>query len=182
MADVLFGDYNPSGHLSITIPRHVGQLPAYYNYKPSVLNLPLVDMSSEPLFPFGHGLSYTAFSYSNLLISAEPPATRIGTDSKVRIRLDVRNSGDRKGEEVVQLYLTDVVASVTTPVKSLKGFLKIFLDPGETKTLDFILTPYDLSLINRDLHRVVEPGVFEVEVGRSSQDIRLRDRFQVLDR
>ena len=188
VADVLFGDYNPSGRLPITIPRHVGQLPVYYNYKPSKLGISwatgtkwsYVDMSSDPLFEFGYGLSYTKFKYSNLRIMPKPPAKRIGTAAEVHISVDVKNVGARKGDEVVQLYINDVISSVTTPVKELKGFEKITLNPGQQKKVEFTLTPYQLSLLNRHMKRVVEPGTFEVMVGSSSKDIRLRGSFEVV--
>jgi beta-glucosidase len=184
VADVLFGDYNPSGRLPITVPRHVGQLPVYYNYKPSKADWlkngwgrRYVDMSPLPLWEFGYGLSYTTFEYSNLRI--EEPKTGLAGD--VHISADVRNSGERGGAEVVQLYMRDVVSSVTTPVKQLKGFAKVALNPGEKKTVHFTLTPEDLSLLDRQFQRVVEPGTFKVMIGHSSADIRLTGSFEVVD-
>lgn len=180
VAGVLFGDCNPSGRLSITIPRHVGQLPAYYNYKPSKLlaiRRGYVDLSAEPLYEFGYGLSYTEFEYGNLQIS--PRET--GTQGEITISLEVKNSGQRQGEEVVQLYLADLISTVTRPVKELKGFEKISLEPGEKKTVMFTLTPEHLSMINRNLERVVEPGAFEVQIGSSSKDIRLKGSFTIRD-
>lgn len=183
VAEVLFGDHNPSGHLSMTIPRHVGQYPFYYNQKPTraywrdgrLQYRNYVDLNGGPLYPFGHGLSYTTFEYSNLRIE---PAS-IGPAGNVRVSVDVKNAGTRPGDEVVQLYLNDVVSSVTRPFEELKGFRKIALRPGETKTVEFKLGFDELSMLNLDLHPVVEPGEFRVMVGRSSQDIRVNGSFRV---
>ncbi|HID30944.1 MAG TPA: glycosyl hydrolase, partial [Desulfobacterales bacterium] len=182
IADVIFGDYNPGGKLPVTFPRTVGQVPIYYNHKstgrppsPDKWTSKYLDIPFTPLFPFGHGLSYTRFEYSNLQISRK----KIGPDGQVEISVDVRNIGDRKGDEVVQLYLRDVVASVTRPVKELKGFKRITLEPGEKRTVKFTVTWEQLSFINRDMKRVVEPGTFEVMVGRSSEDIQLTGSFEV---
>jgi beta-glucosidase len=120
-------------------------------------------------------LSYTEFEYSNLQITPK----KTSTDGDVKVSVDVKNVGDRKGDEVVQLYLNDVVSSVTTPIKELKGFKRVALEPGEKQTVEFILTPDQLSLINQDMKRVVEPGIFEVMIGSSSEDIRLKGRFEV---
>jgi beta-glucosidase len=182
VAEVLFGDYNPSGRLTITVPRSVGQLPAYYNYKPSKeywigqgWGRRYVDMPATPLYDFGYGLSYTKFDYSNLRIS--PKTT--GTQGEVTVMADVRNSGDRAGEEVAQLYIRDEVASVSRPVKELRGFEKVALKPGETKTVEFLLTRDDLTMLDRSLKPVVEPGMFRVMVGHSSGDIRLTGEFEI---
>jgi beta-glucosidase len=178
IADVIFGDYNPSGRLPITIPRNVGQLPSYYNYKyskASEIDGAYVDMSATPLFEFGFGLSYTSFTYDNLVITPQ----QIGSEGDVHISLDVTNTGDRAGSEVVQLYINDVISSVTTPVKELKGFEKVTLNPGEKGRVEFMLTPEHLSLLDQNLKRIVEPGMFEVMVGSSSKDIRLKGEFEV---
>jgi len=183
VADVLFGDHNPGGHLPITFPRHSGQLPVYYNYLPSKDywlengwgGPRYVDMSATPLYEFGYGLSYTSFEYSNLQIT--PLET--GPAGNVSVSLDVRNKGKREGDEVVQLYIDDVISSLSTPVKELKGFEKISLAPGEQKTIKFLLGPEHLSFLDRNLEPVVEPGKFEVMVGSSSGDIRLEGEFQV---
>ena len=182
VADVLFGDHNPEGRLPITFPRHAGQLPVYYDFKPSKeywltegWGRPYADMDPQPLYPFGYGLSYTNFEYSDLRIKEQ----KIGPDGTVHIGVSVRNAGQRKGAEVVQLYLRDVVSSVTTPVKRLRGFRKVILAPGEKTDVEFALGPDDLSLLNRHLARVVEPGDFEVMIGASSRDIRLRGKFEV---
>jgi len=179
IADVIFGDYNPAGKLPVTFPRTVGQVPIYYNHKktgrpPSAekWSSKYIDAPFTPLFPFGHGLSYTKFGYSDLKIEQK---SSIG----VKITLQVENIGDREGDEVVQLYLHDAVASVTRPVKELKGFKRIALKPGEKRTVDFTLTSEQLSFLDRDLKRVVEPGIFEVMVGKSSEDIQLSGSFEV---
>jgi len=180
IADVLFGDVNPSGKLPVTFPRHVGQMPFYYNYKPAKFNRhwrAYVTYPLTPLWEFGYGLSYTEFEYSNLQIS---PIT-IDPDDNVNIRLDVKNTGDLAGKEVVQLYIDDVISSVVTPIIELKGLEKISLEPGEQKTISFQLTPYDLSMLNMSMERVVEPGNFEVMIGRSCKDIRLKGSFEVVE-
>jgi beta-glucosidase len=182
VAEVLFGDHNPGGKLPVTVPRHAGQLPVYYNAKKSKAywieqgwGKPYADLDPTPLFPFGHGLSYTSFEYSGLAISA----ATVRPEDPITVRADVRNSGSRAGEEVVQLYIEDVIATVATPARSLKGFAKVRLEPGETTTVTFRLTPDDLSLFDRDLARVVEPGEFRVMIGGSSRDIRLKGAFTV---
>lgn len=182
VADVLFGDYNPSGKLPITVPRHVGQLPVYYDYGPSKAywiergwGRRYADMSAAPLYPFGYGLSYTRFEYSGLRVE---PKT-LGSDGQVQVTVNVRNTGPREGQEVVQLYLSDLVSSVTRPVKQLRGFEKISLKPGETRSVRFRLGPEDLALLDQELRRVVEPGTFRVLVGSSSADIHLSEDFEV---
>jgi beta-glucosidase len=180
IADVLFGDYNPSGKLPITFPRHVGQMPFYYNYKPAKINRhwrAYVTYPLTPLWEFGHGLSYTEFEYSNLSISPEVVAPQ----GNVNIHLDVKNVGDLSGKEVVQLYIDDVISSVVTPIIELKGFEKVSLEPGEQKTMSLQLTPYDLSLLNMAMERVVEPGKFDVMIGSSCKDIRLKGSFEVVE-
>ena len=178
IADVLFGDYNPSGRLPITIPRNVGQLPCYYNYKYSksiAIDRAYVDVSAKPLFEFGFGLSYTSFTYDNLVIAP----LQIGAEGDILISLDVTNTGNLAGSEVVQLYINDVISSVTTPVKELKGFEKVKLNPGEKEKVVFTLKPEDISLLDQNLTRIVEPGTFLVMVGSSSNDIRLKGEFEV---
>jgi beta-glucosidase len=185
VAEVLFGDTNPSGRLSVTVPRHAGQLPVYYNAKKSKpywvkqgWGRAYVDLEPTPLYPFGFGLSYTRFDYSELKLSAR----EILPSHNVEVSVNVKNSGDRAGAEVVQLYLEDVISSVATPVKQLRGFAKVALQPGETRTCAFTLRPDDLALYDQDLRRVVEPGQFRVMVGASSEDIRLKTDFQVTAR
>jgi beta-glucosidase len=182
LAEVLFGDINPSGRLSVTVPRHVGQLPVYYNAKKSKRywvesgwGHPYVDLDPTPLYPFGFGLSYTKFEYSDLTMSAR----EIAPADSIEIRVNVKNVGTRAGAEVVQLYLEDVISSVSTPAQELRGFAKISLAPGETKNCTFKLTPDDLALFNANLERVVEPGQFRVMIGSSSADIKLRGEFLV---
>lgn len=166
IADVLLGNTNPSGRLPMTFPRSVGQLPLYYDHKPTSTHR-YVDEASTPLFPFGLGLSYTTFVYSNLQTSPTGVAATI------------TNTGNREGTEVVQLYLRDEVSSVTTAERALKGFQRITLKPGESGTVHFPIGFDQLSLWNREMKRVVEPGVFDVMVGSSSQDIRLKGTITV---
>ena len=182
VADIIFGDCNPSGKLPITVPRHVGQLPVYYNYMPDKeewikhgWGKAYADMPAAPLWEFGFGLSYTKFEYSNLQIN--PGVT--GDYGEVSVKATVRNTGDRKGSEVVQLYIRDLIASVTVPVKELKGFEKIMLEPGEQKIVEFRLNHDDLAFYNKSMDLVVEPGTFAVMVGSSSEDIRLKGNFEV---
>jgi beta-glucosidase len=182
VAEILFGDVNPSGKLSVTVPRHAGQLPVYYNYKKSKQmwlkrgwGHAYVDMEPTPLYPFGFGLGYSSFEYSGLRLSARAITPAEGLE----VQVQVKNTGDRPGKETVQLYLEDVISSVATPVKQLRGFVKLAIDPGATKTCTFRLTADDLALYDKNLRRVVEPGQFRVMVGSSSEDIRLTDQFEV---
>lgn len=163
VADVLFGDYNPAGKLAVSIPRSVGQLPIYYNHKPTARRGYLYT-SKEPLFPFGFGLSYTTFEYSDLKVS---PA-QIGPQGQAEVSVTVKNTGSRAGDEIVQLYLRDVVSSVTRPVLELKDFKRVPLAPGESKTVSFTITPDKLAFWDLNMQRVVEPGAFEVMVGPNS--------------
>ncbi|MBC7327267.1 glycoside hydrolase family 3 C-terminal domain-containing protein [bacterium] len=173
IAETLFGDNNPGGKLPITWPRYVGQLPLYYNFKPTGRGYDYVDMPGSPLFPFGHGLSYTKFEYSNLKINANE------NTGNVEISFEIKNTGDRTGDEVAQLYIHDVIASVARPVKELKRFKRVTLAPGESTTIKFSLTPDDLAFYDINMQKVVEPGDFEVMVGSSSADIRLSGKFNV---
>ncbi len=177
IADVLFGDYNPCGRLPITVPYHVGQLPVYYNHMPSKTGKKYINMTGKPLYEFGYGLSYTNYEYSNLQIS--PMA--IKSAGEVTVTVDVENVGKRAGKEVVQLYINDALSSVSTPVKELKGFEKVTLKAGEKKRVAFKLTSEDIRLLDRNMEWKVEPGAFEVMVGRSSQDIRLKGKFEVIE-
>ena len=163
IAEVLFGDVNPGGKLPVTFPRHSGQLPVYYNRRPTSFRNHL-DLTREPLWAFGHGLSYTTFQLDELRVAS--PAIGPGGTTQVSVR--VRNSGARAGDEVVQLYIRDQVSSVTRPVKELRGFARVTLQPGESKTVTFHLGPDELSLIDRRMQRVVEPGRFDVMLGTSS--------------
>src|SRR5688572_23744244 len=170
VADVLFGDANPAGRLPVTFPMAEGQLPLSYNHKPTGRGDDYLDLSGQPLFPFGFGLSYATFGYSDLRIA---PA-EIGPDARAEVRLRVRNTGTRPGGEVVQLYLRDVLASVARPVLMLAGFQRIHLGPGEEREVSFALGPEQLRMLDADMRWVVEPGTFRVLVGGSSRDIRLR--------
>ena len=175
VADVLFGDVSPSGRLPITFPMSEGQLPLSYDHKPTGRGDDYRDLTGQPLFPFGHGLSYTTFSYSDLrldLIDASASEA-----ARVRVRAHVANTGTRLGSEVVQLYVRDVLTSVAQPLIALKGFTRITLVPGASREVEFVLTHEELKLLNADMHWVVEPGVFRVMVGASSKDIRLRGEF-----
>ncbi|MDZ7335540.1 MAG: glycoside hydrolase family 3 C-terminal domain-containing protein [candidate division KSB1 bacterium] len=175
IADVLFGDYNPGGKLPITFPQYVGQVPLYYNHKPTGRGYDYVDLSGKPLFPFGFGLSYTEFEYSNLQI--DPPKMR--SDGQVKISFDIKNVGTMAGDEVAQLYIHDPVASVARPVKELRGFQRVHLNPGENITITFQLTKDDISLWDANMKWVLEPGQFDVQIGSSSEDIRLQGSFEV---
>ncbi len=165
VADVLFGEVNPGGKLPISIPRSAGHIPCYYNYKPSARRGYLGD-DIAPLFPFGYGLSYTTFGFSDLRV--ENPA--IGMDEATNVSIDVKNTGTRAGDEVVQLYIRDLVSSVTRPVKELKGFKRIHLEPGQSTTVTFPLGPEHLSFTDIEKRNVVEPGEFEIMVGNSSRN------------
>jgi beta-glucosidase len=173
VADVLFGDVNPGGKLPITFPRSVGQIPAYYYHKPSAWRGYLFT-SPEPLFPFGHGLSYTTFNYSGLRLSAaRVSAARMSAGETVTLSVDVSSTGARAGDEVVQFYIHDVLSGrVTRPVKLLKGFRRITLQPGETRTVTFPVGRAELEYLGEDMRPVVEPGEFELLVGGSSVDLR----------
>lgn len=166
VADVLFGDYNPGGRLPITVPRSVGQLPDYYYQKPSAKR-GFVDADITPLFPFGWGLSYTSFKYGNLHIAPDT----IGPEGMTTVTVDITNSGKVSGSEVAQLYIRDEVSSVTRPIKELRGFHRVVLDPGKTETVTFTLGPDELSFLNRDMHKVVEPGTFDIMVGGNSVEL-----------
>ena len=160
LADVLFGDYNPAGRLPITFPKSVGQLPIYYNQKPSAIHR-YVSESQDPLYSFGYGLSYTTFKYSNLELST----SEIKPSESLTVSVDITNTGTRDGEEVAQLYIQDVYSSVTTPRMTLKGFERIFLSKGETKTITFTLGPDELGIWDKNMKFTVEPGDIKVMVG-----------------
>lgn len=175
VAAVLRGEANPAGRLPITFPRSVGQLPLVYNHKPTGRVDDYMDMTGEPLFLFGFGLSYTAFEYSDLRME---PAV-ISQDGKAVVSFRVKNIGGRAGDEVAQLYIHDALASVSRPVLELKGFARVSLAPGESKTISFELGPSELALLDKDLREVVEPGEFQIYLGASSRDIRLRGILKV---
>jgi beta-glucosidase len=164
-ADLIFGDVNPSGRLPISFPRHVGQLPLHYDYEPSGRNYDYYDMPFTPLYRFGHGLSYTTFKYSNLktTVSAQDITA-------VTVSVDLENTGNRDGAEVAQLYLTNMLTPVITPVIELKGMQRVELKKGEKKTISFQLTPYQLSLLDADMHRIVTAGKYRVHIGGVSPE------------
>lgn len=176
IADVIFGDYNPAGRLPVSFPVEVGQIPVYYNRKPSAFNEYLT-VDSKPLFPFGYGLSYTTFEYSDLTIKPE----KVFPGGYVDISFKIKNTGKVAGEEVVQLYIHDEWASVERPVKELKGFKRIFLEPNEEKGITFRLFTDQLAFYDEAMRFVVEAGTFEVMVGASSEDIRLTGKFEVTE-
>ena len=167
MADILFGDVNPGGKLPVTVARDAGQVPIFYNRKPSARR-GYVFEDVSPLYPFGYGLSYTRFEFGKPRLSS----SRIGVGGDVTVEVDVRNSGARAGDEVVQLYVRDRVASVTRPIKELKGFERVTLAPGETKTVRIALGPQAFSLWNLDMEEVVEPGLFDIMVGPDSENLQ----------
>lgn len=182
IADILFGDCNPGGKLTVTFPRHAGHLPVYYNHKPSKTywleegwGNSYVDINSQPLYSFGHGLSYTSFAYANLMITPE----KMVKNQKALISMDVTNTGKMEGQEVVQLYIRDKISTVVRPVMELKGFSKVTLQPGETKNVEFILGFEELKLLNREMEWDVEPGEFEIMIGSASDDIRLKGIMEV---
>lgn len=178
IADVLFGDVNPSGKLPVTFPQNVGQVPLYYNYKNTGRPLTgkwfekfrsnYLDVSNDPLYPFGFGLSYTSFSYGDIKLSS----SSFKAGGSITASVTVTNSGSRAGKEVVQLYLQDLVGSVTRPVKELKGFQKIALKPGESKAVSFKISEEDLKFYNSDLKYIAEPGDFKVFIGTNSRDVK----------
>jgi beta-glucosidase len=175
VADLIFGDYNPAGRLPITFPVWEGQLPLTYNHKPTGRGDDYLDLTGQPLFPFGFGLSYTNFEYSGLRM--EPAA--IGADDTISVHFNLRNSGARAGDEVVQLYVRDLLTSVARPLMELKGFARVRLAPGEEREMVFQLSREQLQLLDSDMNRVVEPGRFRLMLGGSSKDIRLRGEFSV---
>ncbi|WP_236059650.1 glycoside hydrolase family 3 N-terminal domain-containing protein [Chitinophaga rhizophila] len=174
VADVLFGDYNPAGRLPISIPKSVGQLPVYYNYKHASRH-DYVEMDAKPLYSFGHGLSYAKFDYQDLKTNVQAS----GNNLKVSISFKLKNTSKVAGDEVAQLYIRDDAGTVVTAVKQLKKFQRIHLAPGEEQQVTFELLPDDLRLLNIDMKWVVEPGTFSVMVGASSEDIRLNGSFEV---
>jgi beta-glucosidase len=180
VADILFGDYNPGGKLPISFPRDTGQLPVYYGLKPtggkSQFWGEYVDSCTGPLFEFGFGLSYTKYLYRNLRITPH----RIPRTGKVKILADILNTGKKDGAEVVQLYITDVVASITRPIKELKSFRRVDIKAGETTKVEFEIQGGELAFYNKSMKPTVEPGVFKVMIGASSRDIRLEGYFEVM--
>jgi beta-glucosidase len=170
-ADVLFGDYNPAGRLPVTFPQHVGQMPNYYNFKTSGRRYEYSDLEFYPLYRFGYGLSYTQFEYSGL-------SAQVNANGNISVKAKVTNTGKIAGDEVAQLYVTDMYASVKTRVMELKDFARVSLNPGETKEVSFTLTPYDISVLNDKMDRVVEPGDFKILVGGKSPSYKANDRIK----
>jgi beta-glucosidase len=186
IANVLFGDYNPSAKLPISFPRSEGQIPIYYNYlstgRPAendsdrFYRSAYIDLSIYPKYAFGYGLSYTQFKYANLKLSK----TQMSSSQTIDVSFELSNVGKYDGEEVSQLYIRDDVASLTRPVKELKDFRKVYLKAGETKTIHFMINKNKLSFYNRQLQRIAEPGTFEVMIGAASDDIKLHQSFELL--
>jgi beta-glucosidase len=186
MADVLFGDYNPSGKLPISFPRSEGQIPVYYNYKstgrPSSNDLGInyrsgyIDMPNSPRYAFGYGLSYTQFALTDLKLDK----TKLTANDKLNVSCILKNTGNYAGEEVVQLYLRDEFASVTRPVKELKGFEKVYLKAGESKTISFVINKETLSFYNQKMNWTTEPGTFQLMIGNSSDHILLNSKFELV--
>jgi beta-glucosidase len=169
-ADIIFGDVNPSGKLTITVPKSVGQLPMYYNHKPTAQFHDYLSQDIQPLFHFGFGLSYTSFDFSNLRLEK----STIRAHESTHVLIDVKNTGNCTGEEVVQMYIRDLISSVTRPVKELRGFQKISLKPGESKTVSLPIIPEHLSFTAIDMNYSVEPGDFQIMIGNSSRDEDLK--------
>jgi beta-glucosidase len=180
IADVLFGDVNPSGKLSTTWPQNVGQIPLYYNHKNTGRPLPegawfqkfrsnYLDVSNDPVYPFGFGLSYTDFSYSDLTLNS----TSLKGNQTLTASVTLTNTGTKDGKEVVQLYIRQLVGSITRPVKELKGFQKVFLKAGESKEVSFPITPADFKFYNSDLKYDWEAGDFVIMVGGNSRDVKV---------
>jgi beta-glucosidase len=186
IADVLFGDYNPSAKLPISFPRTEGQIPIYYSHfntgRPALNDSDRFyrsaynDLSIYPQYEFGYGLSYTSFNYSGLKLSAN----KMNNSGKITVSCSITNSGKAAGEEVVQLYLRDRVAQPVRPVKELKDFKKIMLQPGETRVVQFIIDKEKLSFYNEKLQWITQPGQFDLMIGSSSSDIRLKDVFELI--
>jgi len=175
VADILFGNYNPAGRLPITFPQHEGQLPLVYNHKPTGRGDDYNNLPGQPLFPFGFGLSYTTFEYSDFRFSKN----NIDKSDSVQVFVTIKNTGSRDGDEVVQLYTRDMLASVARPVMELKGFQRVHIKAGEAKTISFLINPDMLSLLDVNLKRIVEPGAFKIMIGASSTDIRAMSTLTV---
>jgi beta-glucosidase len=178
IAEILFGEANPMGKLTVSFPSAVGQQPVYYQQIPGWHGNKHNNYTSKPLFAFGYGLSYTTYTYDRLELSRH----EIRRSESVEVTVNVKNSGGRAGTEIVQLYLNDVFSTLSTPEKTLKAYERVHLERGQTETVRFLIKPEDLSFIGRDGRPVIEPGEFEVMVGSSSRDEDLlRARFTLLD-
>ena len=180
ISDIIFGDYNPGGKLTISFPVNVGQIPVYYSHKSSGgrshWHGEYVESPTKPLFPFGYGLSYTNFEYSDLKISP----SKIENADEIIIEFTIKNSGEVSGDEVVQLYTHDIVSTITRPVKELKGFKRVNLDPGEEKKVTFTLSIDQFAFYDANMKLIIEPGIFEVMIGSSSEDLRLNGKFEII--
>lgn len=175
VAEVLFGDYSPAGRLPITFPVHEAQLPLYYNHKPTGRGDDYMNLTGKPLFPFGYGLSYSSFVYSDLKFDT----LEMNSEETATLRFSISNTGNYDGDEVVQLYIKDLYGSVVRPVIELKGFQRIHLKKGETKEIEFEITPDLLSMLDENMNRIVEPGAFRIMIGAASNDIKLREILTV---
>ena len=185
IAETLFGEYNPGGKLTVTFPKSVGQIPLNFPFKPgSQAGQP----SSGPngsgntrvlgaLYPFGYGLSYTSFEYSNIIVHQKSKQSQ----GEIKVSCVIKNTGSVAGDEVVQLYIKDKVSSVTTYESQLRGFERIHLKPGESKKVNFTLEPDDLAILDKNMNFTVEPGAFEINIGASSVDIRLKEEFEIIN-
>jgi beta-glucosidase len=173
VADVLFGDYNPGGKLAVSVPKHVGQLPIYYYRK--YPGKKYVEMDGEPIYPFGFGLSYTTFAQSDMSVKPK----QIAKGGRAEVSVNVTNTGKVAGDQVVQLYIRDQLASVVRPPRELKGFKRIHLAPGQTKRVAFQVGTAELCFVNAKVQWVVEPGDFEVMIGHGSSDIALKGKLTV---
>ncbi|HRP07721.1 MAG TPA: glycoside hydrolase family 3 C-terminal domain-containing protein, partial [Gemmatimonadales bacterium] len=178
LADIIFGAQDPGGRLPVTFPLDEGQLPLYYNHKPTGRGDDYLDLAGRPLFPFGFGKSYTSFEYSGMTLSTDT----IGIGESVSVSFQVRNTGMRRGVAVPQLYLRDRLASIAQPVMMLRKSARMELEPGEERVVEWILSPEDLSLLDIGMERVVEPGSFRIMVGESSRDIRTAGDLHVAER
>jgi beta-glucosidase len=175
VAAVLMGDANPAGRLPITFPVHESQLPLVYNHKPTGRGDDYNNLSGLPLYPFGFGLSYTTFEYSNMQFERN----NIASNQSVKVNCTITNTGDRDGDEVVQLYIRDLLSTISRPVMELKGFERIQLKKGKSKQVTFTITPEMLAMLNAAMQKVIEPGNFSIMIGASSRDIKLRDILTV---
>ena len=176
VADVLFGDFNPAGRLPITFPIHESQLPLFYNHKPTGRGNDYNNLTGEPLFPFGYGLSYTSFEYKGLSFNKKV----FSGNESIEVSCTVKNTGEYEGDEIVQLYIRDVLASVSRPLLELKDFTRISLKPGEEKKVIFKLEAEKFEMLDKDLNRVIEPGDFRIMIGSSSKDIKLMDFIHLI--
>ena len=176
VAETLFGDYNPGGRLPITYPVHESQLPLVYNHKPTGRGDDYNNLSGEPLFPFGFGLSYSKFEYKDLKLSKK----EIFKTQSITASFTLKNTGSYDGDEVVQLYIRDMLSSVARPVLELKGFKRVNLRAGEVKQVSFEITPQMLEMLNAEMKTVIEPGDFRIMIGSSSKELVLKDTLKVV--